>query len=125
MSNWSPTPAACARPADREAGQPDPALERVLRHWFGAGLMAVCLVPALRGSSEWIGWWPLWLVAMPAVAWWALHRFRLPQAPALVRQVRRLRPRAQARRRRVEAGASPRRRPIAMPARSGVRPGQA
>ena len=47
MSIWSPTPAACARPADRQAGLPDPALERLLRRWLGCGLLAVCLVPVV------------------------------------------------------------------------------
>ncbi|WP_246194129.1 hypothetical protein [Pseudoxanthomonas jiangsuensis] len=112
MSIWSPTPAACARPADRLAGLPDPALERLLRRWLGCGLLAVCLVPALRGSSEWIGWWPMWLVGMPLAAWWALHRFQLPQATAtvLARGMRRLRPHRQARRRRPPAAPGLRRR---------------
>src|SRR5690606_8341912 len=99
MPTWSPSPAASPRPRDC-AGNPETPLERVLRWWFGCGLMGVCLVPALRGSSEWIGWWPLWLVGMPLAAWWALHRFRLPAgAPQLARRLRQLRPRVQARRR--------------------------
>jgi hypothetical protein len=78
MPNWSPTPAVLApHPA---AARPDPILEKLLRRWLVAGLLAVVLVPALRGSGEWLGWWPMWLVAMPAMAWWALHRFRLPRA---------------------------------------------
>lgn len=102
MSIWSPTPAASFRPSDRQADAPAPVLERVLRCWFAGGLLGVCLVPALRGSSEWVGWGPLWLVGMPLVAWWALHQFRLPPVvPALASRLRRPRPRprAQARRR--------------------------
>ena len=75
MPTWSPTPAVFAPylPGQR----PDPALDRLLRCWLVVGLLAVLLVPALRGSSAWLGWWPMWLVAMPGVAWWALHRFRV------------------------------------------------
>ncbi|RRN59164.1 hypothetical protein EIM48_03770 [Pseudoxanthomonas sp. SGNA-20] len=99
MSNWSPTPAAAPRQPEA-AGAPESNLERLLRYWFATGLLGVCLVPPLRGSSEWIGWWPLWLVGMPLAAWWALHRFRLPPAlPAAARRLRQLRPRVQARRR--------------------------
>ncbi|KAF1685280.1 hypothetical protein B1992_12770 [Pseudoxanthomonas broegbernensis] len=74
-------------------------MERALRRWLALGLLGVLLVPALRGSSEWLGWWPLWLVGMPLAAWWALHRFRLPPAMPTIRALRRLRPRRQARRR--------------------------
>ena len=84
MPNWSPTRAVFARCL--AGNRPDPALERLLRSWLAAGLLAVLLVPALRGSSAWLGWWPLWLVAMPGVAWWALHRFRLPRRPAVARR---------------------------------------
>ncbi|WP_372017868.1 hypothetical protein [Pseudoxanthomonas sp. 10H] len=76
MPTWSPTRAALA--LSLPGHRPDPALEALLRRWLLLGLLAVALVPALRGSSAWLGWWPMWLVAMPAVAWWALHRFRLP-----------------------------------------------
>ncbi|WP_147208004.1 hypothetical protein [Pseudoxanthomonas taiwanensis] len=48
-----------------------------MRYWFATGLLGVCLVPPLRGSSEWIGWWPLWLVGMPLAAWWGAPGFRL------------------------------------------------
>ncbi|MBO9718255.1 MAG: hypothetical protein J7507_16005 [Pseudoxanthomonas sp.] len=95
MPNWSPTPAVLALAVAR----PDPALEALLRRWLVLGLLAVALVPALRGSSAWLGWWPMWLVAMPAVAWWALHRFRLPSGlRTTVARIRRPR-RDQARRR--------------------------
>ncbi|WP_162433550.1 hypothetical protein [Pseudoxanthomonas koreensis] len=80
MPNWSPTSAVLALGA-AAGSRPDPMLEKVLRRWLALGLLAVALLPALRGSSDWLGWWPMWLVAMPGVAWWALHRFRmrLPQ----------------------------------------------
>ncbi|MEO6365024.1 MAG: hypothetical protein ABIO38_03115 [Luteimonas sp.] len=32
----------------------------------------------MRGHNQWLGWLPLWVLGMPLVAWWALHRFRLP-----------------------------------------------
>lgn len=76
-------------------------LERGLRALTLLGLALVLLVPAARGHSQWLGWAPLWLVAMPAMAWWSLHRFRLP-ALAARRAWRQARPRrsgAQARRR--------------------------
>ncbi|WP_028916731.1 hypothetical protein [Pseudoxanthomonas sp. J35] len=100
MSNWSPTPAAAPRHAEL-ADTPESVLERVLRCWFAAGLLGVCLVPQLRGSAEWIGWLPLWLVGMPAVAWWALHRFRLPRVVGRVASTARHR----------RAGSQARRRP--------------
>jgi hypothetical protein len=88
----------------------DPRLDRVLRQLLLCGLFAVLLLPAARGSSAWLGWLPLWLLAMPATAWWALHRFRLPQwqarRDAQVR--RRRRSGAQARRRAIPATATAR-----------------
>lgn len=101
MTTWMPTPAIVVPHRDRCGAQagPDPALERALRHGLALGLLAVLLVPALRGSGQWLGWWPLWLVGMPAVAWWALHRFHLPPVGRGVAALRRLRPRRQARRR--------------------------
>lgn len=57
---------------------PDAVLDRVLRRAVLTGLVLVLLVPLARASTEALGWLPLWLVGMPAVAWWALHRFRLP-----------------------------------------------
>lgn len=83
----------------------EPHIERALRLTLLAGLSLVILLPAARGSSEWFGWLPLWLVAMPGVALWSLHRFRLPlriAAPARsASPSRRRRPGAQARRRAV------------------------
>ena len=86
MPNWLPTPAVLA--LSLADARPDPALEALLRRWLALGLLAVALVPALRGSSAWFGWWPMWLVAMPAVAWWALHRFRLPSGLRVARRRR-------------------------------------
>lgn len=78
----------------------DPRLERVMRRVILCGLLAVLLLPAARGSNAWLGWLPLWLLAMPLSAWWALHRFALPRWPqAAVAGTRRRRGQAQARRR--------------------------
>ena len=85
----------------------DPRLEHGLRTLLIAGLALVLLLPAARGHSEWLGWMPLWLVGMPAMAWWSLHRFRfrLPSRSATARgsalQPRRRRVGAQARRRKM------------------------
>jgi len=59
---------------------PDPRVLRCVRQLALAGIALVLVWPALRGSSAWLGWLPLWLVGMPLSAWWALHRFRLPVA---------------------------------------------
>ena len=56
----------------------DPQLERSLRMALVLGVVLVLLLPMARGYSDWLGWMPLWLVGMPGVALWALHRFRLP-----------------------------------------------
>src|SRR5688500_16950059 len=61
---------------------PAPQLDHALRSLLLAGLALVLLLPVARASTAWLGWMPLWLVGMPAVAWWALHRFRLPAWPA-------------------------------------------
>jgi len=82
----------------------DPQIERTLRLSVLGGLVLVLLLPAARGHSDWLGWIPMWLVGMPAVAWWSLHRFALPMRRALSQQSkrpRRRRPGAQARRRAV------------------------
>lgn len=104
MPNWSPTRAVFARCL--AGNRPDPALERLLRGWLAVGLLAVLLVPALRGSSAWLGWWPLWLVAMPGMAWWALHRFRMPQLPGSPARIRRSRRAGGQARRRAPAAAA-------------------
>jgi hypothetical protein len=77
---------------------PDPRLEAGVRRLLLLGALLVIAWPAARGSSQWLGALPLWLLAMPAVSWWALHRFRLPRIarPVSAHRRRRL---AQARRR--------------------------
>lgn len=91
------------RPEDRDV---DPALDHLLRRLVYLGVFAVALLPAARGSTVWLGWMPLWLVAMPLSAWWALHRFALPRcAPALRTTAPRRRRGAQARRRPVARAA--------------------
>lgn len=64
-------------------------LDAVLRHAVILGTLAVLLIPAARGSSEWLGWLPLWLVGMPLAAWWSLRGCPLPRvAVALPRRRR-------------------------------------
>ena len=86
----------------RDAAQlpdlPDPRVLRCVRHVALAGLALVLVWPAMRGSSVWIGWLPLWLVVMPLTAWWALYRFRLPVGLRQRRQRNARRERPQARR---------------------------
>lgn len=53
-------------------------LDSALRHAVILGTLTVLLVPAARGSSDWLGWLPLWLVGMPLAAWWSLRGFPLP-----------------------------------------------
>ena len=81
----------------------DPQLERSLRMALALGVVLVLLLPMARGYSEWLGWMPLWLVGMPGVALWALHRFRLParlgSRHARTATSRRRKPGTQARRR--------------------------
>ena len=55
------------------------ALDRLLRQLVILGTLAVLLIPAARGSSDLIGWLPLWLMGMPLTAWWGLRRFPLPR----------------------------------------------
>jgi hypothetical protein len=85
----------------------DPQLERTVRLVLLTGLALVLLLPAARGHSEWLGWLPMWLVGMPAIALWSLHRFRLPAgnatAAGLAPSPRRRRPGTQARRRAMPA----------------------
>ncbi|TBV69945.1 hypothetical protein [Pseudoxanthomonas winnipegensis] len=68
--------------AARTASHADPRLELTLRTIALTGLALVVLLPAARGSTEALGWTPLWLAGLPLVAWWSLHRFRLPSWPA-------------------------------------------
>jgi hypothetical protein len=83
----------------------DPRLLYGVRNAFITGLALVLLLPAARGHSDCLGWMPLWLVGMPAVAWWSLHRFALPWRKASAQEpskpARRRRPGTQARRRAV------------------------
>ena len=71
-------------------------LDSALRQAVILGTLAVLLVPAARGSSDWLGWLPLWLVGMPLAAWWSLHDFPLPDVT--VQGLRRRRPQALRRR---------------------------
>lgn len=93
---------------ETESADVDPRLETALCHAIAIGAVLVLLVPAARGMHATIGWLPLWLLAMPVSAWWALHRFALPlasaAAPASVTRLRRAAPQARYRpRRRREA----------------------
>ena len=53
-------------------------LETALRYALAIGTTFVLLLPSARGFNETLGWMPLWLLAMPAVALWALRGFPLP-----------------------------------------------
>jgi len=80
----------------------DVRIDDVLRYALAIGAVLVLLLPAARGFSETVGWLPLWLLAMPAVALWAVRGFPVPKpagtAP-VVFAARRRRPGPQARRR--------------------------
>jgi hypothetical protein len=81
-------------------------LEDLPRYALAIGAALVLLVPAARGFSPTVGWLPLWLLAMPAAAWWALRGFRLPKRaaePVTTARRRRIGPQA---RRRVRSLAS-------------------
>lgn len=67
-----------AHTAPGNAPLPDRRLVAGLRQVLFAGIALVLAVPAARGHSQWLGAWPLWLVAMPAMSLWALHRFPMP-----------------------------------------------
>ena len=84
-----------------DAADADPRLDALLRHAIVIGVVLVLLSPAARGMHATIGWLPLWLLAMPLTAWWALHRFALPPVAVVRRPAAARRPRvaAQARRR--------------------------
>jgi hypothetical protein len=78
----------------------DARLEHAMRRLVLVGVALVVALPAARGYNPWFGAMPLWLLAMPLVAWWALHRFRLPRVRSAVPVApRRRRHVAQARRR--------------------------
>lgn len=92
----------------RSSNRPDPRVLRCVRQTALAGLALVLVWPAARGHSDWIGWLPLWLVGMPLMAWWSLHRFRLPISALLTRTSRRRRgPQARRRTRAVTRPARP------------------
>ena len=65
-------------------------LDAILRHAVILGTLAVLLIPAARGSSEWFGWLPLWLVGMPLSAWWSLRGFPVPALALRLPQRRRV-----------------------------------
>ncbi|HVR80926.1 MAG TPA: hypothetical protein VHF02_02375 [Luteimonas sp.] len=65
-------------------GTCDRRLELALRRIVLIGAALVLAVPAARGYSPWLGALPLWLLGMPLVSWWALHRFALPRWPRQV-----------------------------------------
>lgn len=88
-------------------------IDQLLRHALAVGVVLVLMLPAARGSHAWLGWLPMWLVGMPLVAWWALHRFALPRrvkAAPLRPVTRRVRPVQARRRARVSHLKSPHRR---------------
>jgi len=85
--SFVPPVSAVAASSDR----PDAALDRVLRRIVLTGLALVVLLPLARASTDMLGWLPLWLVGMPAAAWWALHRFRMPARTTVARTGRRRR----------------------------------
>lgn len=60
----------------------EPRLARALARLASLGLLLVLAWPAARGHSAWLGWLPLWLAGMPAIALWALHRFPVPRLRA-------------------------------------------
>lgn len=57
----------------------DPRLDAWLRRSVYLGAALIVLLPIAREYNAWIGVTPLWLLGLPASAWWALHRFRLPR----------------------------------------------
>ncbi len=63
-----------------DAAEIDPRLDAALRYAIAIGAVLLLLLPAARGMHTAIGWLPLWLLALPMTAWWALHRFPLPRA---------------------------------------------
>lgn len=77
-----------------------PRLEGALRYALAIGTTLVLLLPGARGFSDAVGWLPLWLLAMPAVALWALRGFPLPRGAGTAATAERRRRRGpQARRR--------------------------
>ncbi|MFC5579138.1 hypothetical protein ACFPOA_14085 [Lysobacter niabensis] len=65
--------------SDQARYETDARIDDVLRYALAIGGVLVLLLPAARGFSQTLGWLPLWLLAMPAVALWALRGFPLPR----------------------------------------------
>ena len=81
-------PTAVAAAMTNETRAPLSVLDEILCTALAVGVVLVALLPGARGTSA-IGWLPMWLVAMPMLAWWALHGFALPgRAAAVVVDVR-------------------------------------
>lgn len=96
------------RRSPRAGDRPDPRVLRCVRQATLAGIALVLVWPAARGHSAWLGWLPLWLLGMPAMAWWAVLRFPFPAAALLRRQAARRRgPQARRRRRPVTRALRP------------------
>ena len=74
-------------------------LDSALRQAVILGTLAVLLIPSARGSSEWLGWLPLWLVGMPLAAWWSLRGFPLPEVALRLPRRRRVQARRRSARR--------------------------
>lgn len=49
---------ALSEPARRFAGA-------ACRGWIAVGLLLLAFLPAARGSAEWLGWLPFWLLVAP------------------------------------------------------------
>lgn len=47
---------------------------RIVQVWLLLGVVAIAVCPSLRGSNEWFGWLPFWLVVAPLVDWLILRR---------------------------------------------------
>ncbi len=71
-------------------------LQRLLWQSLVVGLLLVGCFPAARGSSDWAGFLPLWLVGGPLLSLLVFHRSKVAAAwrSVLVRTPRRRRPRA-------------------------------
>lgn len=67
---------------DAASGEIEVRLEDTLKYALAIGGVLVLLLPGARGFSETLGWLPLWLLGMPAIALWALKGFPLPGRPA-------------------------------------------
>lgn len=79
-------------------------LDSILRQTVVLGALLVLLVPAARGSSDWFGWLPLWLLGMPLAAWWSLRGWPLPRVALRLPHRRRVQARRHGGRRPARAG---------------------